>query len=295
MIKIDVCPICNGREFKPFLTCKDHTVSQETFQLHECVTCSFKITTPRPSELGPYYLSDAYISHSKKAKSILDRVYITARQFTLKWKVNLINSFKTTQKNPNLLDYGCGTGTFLESSKKSGWNIHGIEPSEIARTQAKATNGPNIHASLSELQLTTFDIITLWHVLEHVENLNETIESLKRLLSDSGTMFIAVPNHNSWDARRYSSTWAAFDVPRHLWHFSQLNMRQLMEKNNLRIIRTKPMKLDAYYVSLLSEKYTHYKKGFLSRILTAIVNGIKSNGEAKKTSEYSSLIYIIQK
>jgi len=297
MREVLVCPICGAKTFTPFLNCKDYAVSQETFQLVQCAQCQFVATSPAPhnNDIAKYYLSDTYISHSNKAKTLLDKFYLLARTFTLKWKLKLISNNLNKTTDVTLLDYGCGTGEFLKKCKSRGWKICGIEPSDIARIQSSEATKALIAPSLADISFNKFDIITLWHVLEHIPDLDDTLEKLKSRLSDSGTMFIAVPNHKSWDATYYKAYWAGYDLPRHLWHFSQQNMETLLQKNRLKLIRRMPMKLDALYVSLLSEKYRNNGKSTIASTIHALFNGFKSNLRARISNEYSSLIYIVRK
>ncbi len=287
---VTACPVCASSSFQPLLTVKDYTVSQNEFQIQTCTTCGFGITSPRPDQhsIGLFYASDKYISHTGGSTSFLDQVYIFARKFTLRWKLNLINGFR---QPGTLLDYGCGTGEFLKYLQANQWKVKGIEPSESARTKADKIVQNHIYHDLSA-NLGSFDVITLWHVLEHVHNLNEILEKLKELLKESGIMLLAVPNHLSADAKKYGTYWAGYDVPRHLWHFTQKNMEQLLSQHRLEIIKIVPMKLDAYYVSLLSESYQHPKTPSFLRMINAFLSGITSNSKATKTGEYSSLIYI---
>jgi 2-polyprenyl-3-methyl-5-hydroxy-6-metoxy-1,4-benzoquinol methylase len=293
METVDNCPICSNRSLEPYLSCIDNTVSHETFQLKKCKGCSFIITSPRPapSELGKYYISEDYISHSSKAKSILDYIYKISRLFTLRWKLRIIRQNLPSIKSPSLLDYGCGTGDFLKTCKENGFTIRGVEPSPIARTQAQETTLENIAEDLSQVTR-QFNVITLWHVLEHVPNLNETIASLKSHLEKNGTIFIAVPNHLSRDAKKYKNDWAAYDVPRHLWHFNRDTMKLLLANHALHIHKIIPMKLDAFYVSMLSEKHTTRKNSIFT-LLKGFLMGMKSNLLAKN-GDYSSLIYVIK-
>lgn len=296
MIKIQKCPICHGTDLSAHLTCTDHTVSHETFQIVRCANCDLLITNPRPDdeELKKYYLSDTYTSHAKKGKSILDRAYLLARSFTIKWKLSLLQ--KHHDKNGSLLDFGCGVGEFLREAAKSAWQTTGVEPSEIARKNADPTVSRRIVPALQDIagREPRFDVITAWHVIEHVSDLNNTLQTLKQLLKDDGTIFIAVPNHNSWDARCYKSFWAAYDVPRHLWHFNINSMTRLLNAHSLSVAGIVPMRLDAFYVSLLSEKYKSNAMSF-SGLAKSVFNGIRSNYLAGKKMEYSSLIYIVKK
>jgi 2-polyprenyl-3-methyl-5-hydroxy-6-metoxy-1,4-benzoquinol methylase len=192
-----------------------------------------------------------------------------------------------------LLDYGCGTGQFLKKCVDNGWKIDGIEPSPVARQEATRITGATISSNIEKNQPNTYDIITLWHVLEHIADLNPTIDILRHALKEDGKLIFAVPNPNSWDANHYKNFWAAYDVPRHLWHFSKTNMALLLKKHDLRIKSYVPMKLDSFYISLLSEKHQSPTSNF--RFLRAFHNGLKSNLKAIKTREYSSLTYIITK
>lgn len=287
---VESCPICSGREFTEFGKAKDYTVSHETFMLRQCMSCQFLITSPRPNDanLGSYYLSDTYISHTAKATTLFDKLYEKVRGRALNWKLTLVKKLSTAV-NPSLLDYGCGTGFFLNKMKENGFNIAGVEPSDIARKNAEKMTGVKIASALSEIKM-KFDIITLWHVLEHVSNLNEAINELKQRLNKDGTILIAVPNYKSADAQAYGMTWAGYDVPRHLWHFEQKTMQQLLANHQLRIVATVPMKLDSFYVSMLSEKYLSGGQSIIT-FTKGLLNGLISNLKAKDKN-YSSIIYI---
>lgn len=284
------CPVCTSSSFQRLLTVRDYTVSQNEFQINGCTTCGFGITSPRPDQhsIGLFYASDKYVSHTGGTRTLLDQVYLIARKFTLRWKLNLITRL---QQPGTLLDYGCGTGEFLKYLHANQWKVMGVEPSESARTNADTIIQNHIYSTLNT-NLGNFDVITLWHVLEHVHNLNETLSKLKALLNKSGIMLLAVPNYLSADAKKYGAYWAGYDVPRHLWHFTQKNMEQLLSQHRLEVIKIVPMKLDAFYVSLLSESYQHSKTPFFLRMINAFLSGITSNSMATKTGEYSSLIYI---
>jgi 2-polyprenyl-3-methyl-5-hydroxy-6-metoxy-1,4-benzoquinol methylase len=295
MEQITVCPICQGADLTPYLSCKDHTVSKETFHLRKCGSCGFVLTSPRPtaSDLPKYYQSDAYISHSNKPSNLVDQIYKIARKYTLKWKYNLIAKHSSI-KPSSILDYGCGTGAFLQECQKHGMKTAGVEPSDTARLKAREETGTPIAPDLNLISQ-EFDVITLWHVLEHVNNLNQTLSQLKTHLDKNGTMFIAVPNLQSADAKVYQEFWAGYDVPRHLWHFSRTTMEKLLRNHGFQLISVLPMPLDAYYVSLLSEKYRNNDNGSVPGMITATLQGWKSNQQGKTTHEYSSLIYIVRK
>lgn len=297
MKQIDTSPIKNNK-LEPYISCMDHTVSRETFSIFIDKKSELLVTTPRPFDdnLEQYYDSEEYISHTDSKRSVLDGVYQLVRKYTIKQKVKMINSFVNTGNN--ILDIGAGTGDFLKACKRNGWNITGIEPNnkakEIASNKLHDTN--SIHSGLDKLQsdksaVNEYDVITMWHVLEHIPNLTEYLSVLKQFLKPNGTLIIAVPNYKSFDAIYYKEYWAAYDVPRHLWHFSQKAISQLFAQEEMKVIKTLPMRFDAFYVSLLSEKYKYGKNNFIK----AFTIGLKSNLKAKTTSEYSSLVYVVKK
>ncbi|AOW22086.1 methyltransferase [Urechidicola croceus] len=276
-----------------FISTKDYSVSKELFDLIHDEKLDLLITSPKPKneDLGKYYESENYISHTDSKKSLFDRVYQFVKSYTISKKVKLINSLvEDSNKSKKLLDIGCGTGDFLVASKNNGWEVYGVEPSEKAKKIAEVKLSSNISSKISELTIEKYDVITMWHVLEHVPNLIEYISQLKQLLKPNGTLIVAVPNYKCYDANYYGKFWAAFDVPRHLWHFSKKSIQDLFEKENMKVVKTLPMKFDSYYVSLLSEKY---KTGKTNPIKSFWI-GFKSNRSAKKSGEYSSLIYMIK-
>ena len=273
---------------KPFLKVKDYSVSQETFELLYDDELDMLITYPQPSldKLPSYYESVDYISHTDGNKSLFEKMYQFVKSIALKNKLKLINSQSAKGR---ILDIGAGVGDFLSVCKNDGWQTIGIEPSDKAKNIAKS-KGVSFVENLSELEDHSFDIITMWHVLEHVPNLEEQIAELKRLIKPNGTIIIAVPNFKSFDAKHYGQFWAAFDVPIHLWHFSKTAIQKLFAKEKLELIKVLPMKFDSFYVSLLSEKYKTGKMNFIK----AFFIGLKSNLKATRNSEYSSHIYVIK-
>ena len=271
---------------------KDHSVSGEEFKLLYNKEFDFLETFPQPSleQLPKYYKSDDYISHTDSQRNLFENVYHLVRKVSLKRKLKLINSYSSEEKK--LLDVGCGTGDFLQIAQKNKWVVSGIEPNEKARTIANTkTNNSVFEVShLLKFKKQSFNVITLWHVLEHLPKLDEHISILRSLLKPEGTLIIAVPNYNSYDAKYYKEFWAGYDVPRHLWHFSQSSVSKLVEKEKMKVVKALPMKFDSYYVSLLSEKY---KSGWMN-IFNAFRVGWLSNFKAKHSSDYSSLIYCIK-
>ncbi|CAD0003743.1 MULTISPECIES: class I SAM-dependent methyltransferase [Flavobacterium] len=274
---------------KHFLTVKDHSVSKEIFDLYYDENLDMLITSPQPDleNLGRYYESEDYISHTDNKRSVFEKAYHFVKNIALKNKLNLINS-EQTQKG-KILDIGAGTGDFLLTAKNDGWETFGVEPSERAKEIAKK-KGISFVEQISELENNFFDVITMWHVLEHVPNLELQIQELKRLLKPTGTLIVAVPNFKSFDAKHYGEFWAAFDVPIHFWHFSKKAIKSLFEKVDMKLEKVLPMKFDSFYVSLLSEKYKTGKMNFIR----AFFIGLRSNLKASSTKEYSSHIYVLK-
>lgn len=287
---VTACPVCGNTYFQPHLTCKDHSYSGESFDIVKCPNCTQLITTPRPAKnsIGNYYKAPDYISHTGKSTGLISFIYKFVRKVALSSKRNIIHRY---QKPGTILDIGCGTGEFLHHMASHGWQVQGIEPSEDARNKALQLNPGRIHTSVDEINDVRFTTITLWHVLEHLPELDNQVSWLKHRLEPAGTIFVAVPNHHAHDAIKYNTHWAGYDVPRHFWHFNQNNMAKLMGKHGLKIQKVLPMKLDAYYVSMLSEKYLG--KGSLASYISGFLTGWASNQKAKRTGEYSSLLYII--
>ncbi|MCC9135673.1 class I SAM-dependent methyltransferase [Pontibacter silvestris] len=290
--RLEQCPICGKQEFKNFLVVNDNAVSKESFVIVECENCTFKFTNPRPDEesLSKYYESEEYISHSNIKTGIINRAYHVVRSITTKQKVELINRY--AHSKGSILDYGCGTGVFLGACKKDGWEIRGVEPNAKAREIASTETEEIIASDLQDIEGEKFEVITLWHVLEHIHKLNETMDSILSLLQEDGTMIIAVPNADSHDAKQYKENWAAYDVPRHLYHFTQSTMKRFLKKHKMKLEEVLPMKFDAYYVSMLSEKHKDGK----TNVINSVMNGYKSNSYAEKNgNDYSSLIFVAKR
>jgi 2-polyprenyl-3-methyl-5-hydroxy-6-metoxy-1,4-benzoquinol methylase len=270
----------------PFLNCKDHLVSEETYEIMMNKENEMLVTSPIPVDLDKYYESEDYQSHHNQKKTFLNFIYNTVKKRSFKRKESLFQN-GTTQKT--ILDIGAGSGDFLQYCKDQKYHVTGTEPSEAARNIA-AEKGIDLYKSLDEVPDQKFDVITMWHVLEHIPNLFEFLEQLKSRLKENGKLIIAVPNFKSYDAEYYKEYWAAYDVPRHLWHFSQKSIRNLFESVQMKVTKIHPMKYDSFYVSLLSEQHKTGKRNYLK----AFWVGLKSNIKASKTSEYSSLIYELE-
>ena len=274
------------------ITLKDYSVSGQTFELLTDPSLGLLYTHPKPGDeqLKAYYPQEGYISHSNQLKSFFDFLYHAVRYFSLRKKVRFIKPFKS--KAGALLDVGAGTGSFIRAAKRSGWDVKGIEPDSVARGIANTKNANTVFSlkTLSSLKTASYDVITLWHVLEHLPNLQEDLKTFKRLLKPNGRIIVAVPNFNSFDAIYFKGFWAAYDVPRHLWHFSQDSIPKVFSEVQMTLESTHPMRMDAYYVSMLSNKH---KTGSI-RFLSSLKIGCRSNLQASKTGEYSSLIYVLK-
>ena len=295
MVTYTSCPVCKGNELAEIFSAKDYTVSGEYFSIEKCLTCTLLFTQniAEQNEIGRYYASENYISHSDTQAGLVNKLYHLIRKKTLQSKKKLIER-GSEKSNGNILDIGCGTGAFLHTMKTEGWEITGLEPDENARAKAKTLYGiqPQPSNNIFNLPDNGYDAITMWHVLEHVHQLHEYIGQLKNMLTDNGKIFIAVPNYTSYDAQHYNAFWAAYDVPRHLYHFSPASMKRLVEQHGLTIKKIKPMWFDSFYVSMLSEKYKSGKGNLMKAFLIGFVSNIKALFNPDKCS---SLIYIIEK
>lgn len=273
-------------ETVPYLNCKDYLVSNESYEILRNEKKDLLVTSPSPDDLQKYYNSSEYKSHQDKNRNFLDYVYHVVKKISHDKKYRIID---VSFKERSLLDLGAGTGEFLKHCKNRNWKVSGVEPNQTARKQAKE-KGIVLKENIDDFKNQKFHVITLWHVLEHVPNLYEYISRLKQLLHQDGKLIIAVPNFKSYDANYYKEYWAAFDVPRHLWHFSQKSIQELFDKENMKVVKKFPMIFDSFYVSLLSEKYKNGKQNYWN----AFKVGLQSNLKARKTTEYSSIIYVIK-
>jgi 2-polyprenyl-3-methyl-5-hydroxy-6-metoxy-1,4-benzoquinol methylase len=290
------CPACAGTDIRENLRIRDYSVSGEVFPVWHCMKCQLKFTQDAPDSYSiiKYYQSEDYVSHTETRKGLVNRLYHAVRIHTLQQKRKLVSG-QVHSSNQAILDYGCGTGAFLKVMKDAGWAATALEPDPLARQNASRLHHIQAESPdhLRSLPDASFDVITLWHVLEHVHDLQETLDHLSRVLKTNGMMYIAVPNHKSSDALHYGGSWAAWDVPRHLYHFSPDSIRALMERKGLTVSHTLPMWFDAFYVSLLSEKYR--KSGILG-YPGAFLQGMVSNLTAlSNTERCSSVIYVVKK
>jgi 2-polyprenyl-3-methyl-5-hydroxy-6-metoxy-1,4-benzoquinol methylase len=288
------CPVCNSTAINPLLTVKDHTVSGEEFVVWQCSQCQLRFTQDAPdaNAIGAYYQSEDYISHTNTNKGLVNQLYQRVRKHTLEQKAALIKTVTGKDKG-TLLDVGCGIGAFVHTMQIKGWQATGLEPDAGTRKLSKELFDLNLQDAneLFNLAPSSYDAITLWHVLEHVHDLHAYIAQLKTLLKPGGRLLIAVPNYQSVDAGIYGLYWAAYDVPRHLYHFAPSSIKSLMQQHGLEVIDQRPMWFDSFYISMLSTKYRYGK----TKLIGSFISGLRSNLTALANKERcSSLIYIIK-
>lgn len=295
VIKTYNCPVCGSANIKSFLECCDFCTSGETFKIVKCENCGFAFTQQFPDEetIGRYYDTPAYISHSDTKKGIINTVYHIVRKAMLQKKADLTEQYATPGDKRTLLDIGCGTGYYAATMKRRGWETVGIEKNKSAANFTIKHHGiktlpPNELTNLGDGQ---FDAIALWHVLEHLQDLSLTAKTLKRILKPDGTLIIALPNEQSYDALHYKNYWAAWDVPRHLWHFSPDTFEKFITQYGFTIIKKKKMPFDGFYISMLSEKYKKSIFPFISGLFYGFIGWITSWFDYKKSS---SVIYILK-
>ncbi len=287
------CPACGYTSNTQYLQSYDYFLTQKPFAVNKCDDCGLLFTLPRPadSELPGYYDSQEYLSHPTGLQSLKARIYNRIRKFNLLQKYRLLESICEKGK---MLDYGCGSGEFLATCKSKGWDTSGIEVNDKARNFAIQQHRLEVYpeSHIQNLPKESFDLITLWHVLEHIPNLNERIRDFYDLLKPGGQILLAVPNTDSWDAKYYQEKWAAWDLPRHLYHYNYNTLQKTVERQKFQFVKSFPMKLDAFYICLLSEQYR--KNSFPWPL--AFVNGLRSNRYARKNNQnYSSIISVFKK
>ncbi len=287
------CPVCGNTKFAPFLRSHDYHHSKENFDIVKCENCGLKITGNPPSEIPAYYENPDYISHSDTHKGIINNIYHKVREIMLRKKARWIEKYGG-RKSGNLLDIGSGTGYFADRMQKRGWDVKTMEVNEAARSFAAATFGLKGYASLKAPALldTEFSVITLWHVLEHVEDIGQYMKTFKHILEKDGTIVIAVPNPDSYDARKYGPYWAAYDLPRHLWHFAPKNISELANRYGFEVYATETMPMDAFYISMISERYKGSKFPFIKGVYTGFIARLSL---FRRPENSSSLVYFLKR
>lgn len=290
------CPICNKEDISTLLHTKDYSLTGEDFQIIQCANCTLEYTDPAPSKeaIAPFYNFPSYISHTDTKEGMVNKMYHKVRNHTLTQKTNWVQSLFTGHKG-HLLEVGAGTGAFADSMSKKGWKVTALEPDASSRQKALDKYNLNILPieELFHLEPAKYEVITLWHVLEHVHDLNAYMKTFHSLLKPNGRLIIAVPNYTSYDAGYYKKYWAAYDVPRHLYHFSPLSMHYLAKKHKMSIMQKLPMWFDSFYVSLLSEKYK--QSGMIGMIRAFFIGCISNLTALNNVDRGSSMIYEIKK
>ncbi len=293
-IHLNDCPVCQQSATSPFLNCTDHYATGETYKIVRCEHCGFLFTQdfPDESEIGKYYESSDYVSHSDTRKGAMNKVYHLVRSYMLRKKARMVEQVSGVRKG-RILDIGCGTGYFLNTMHTRGWQTLGVEKNRGAAKAAAEHFGLNVLSDLKEVpENGKFNVITLWHVLEHLQDLSGTFARLRQLLAENGTLVIALPNSASYDANHYQAYWGAFDVPRHLWHFSPDTFGRLAAREGFRIEKFAPMPFDAFYVSMLSEKYKGNNLPFLRGMMRGTLALAKALPDPVQSS---SIIYVLKK
>lgn len=294
-IQYSNCPICNSSNISLSLSAIDYTVSQQTFEVWECAECTARFTQkiPDAQHIGPYYQSENYISHSDTQKGLINALYHYVRSITLQQKRKFIEKI-TKGETKTLLDVGAGTGAFANTMHLAGWQVTGVEVDEGARNIAKNKYQIDLHnvEQLQQLQPASYQVITMWHVLEHVHDLHGYMQNFYKALKPGGKLIIAVPNYTSYDAQYYQQYWAAYDVPRHLYHFSPKSMLWLAQHHQFTIQQYKAMPFDSFYVAMLSEKYKQGNNNLLKAFWVGLLSTLHTLQSVKKCS---SVIYVLQK
>ena len=272
----------------------DHSISKEHFNLCRCNDCDFIFTQDVPTEndAGPYYKSEEYISHSNTNKGLVNKLYHIVREHMLSKKHQLIAGL---QQGKTILDVGAGTGYFLNYMKQQGYETLGIEIDADARAHGQKEFGLDIRPpkDLKEgLIDKKFDTISLWHVLEHLYNPETYLQHFYNVLQDNGHLIIALPNADSYDANRYKSYWAAYDVPRHLWHFTPKTLEKLANDNGFKLEKMKDLPFDPFYNAMLSEKYKNNSLALISGGFVGLRSLLKGKMDVRKAS---SVIYVLKK
>ena len=290
------CPVCNHSNVKIAIESQDFSLTQTPFSILHCIHCSFRFTSPVPNqdEIGQYYKFNDYISHTDTKEGWMNQLYHFVRTKTLADKTKWVQSLFTGYKG-HILDIGAGTGAFAHAMQEKAWKVTGLEPDAVTREKAFEIHQLHLQSTevIFNLPENEFEVITMWHVLEHVHALKPYLNQCFKSLKDNGRLIIAVPNYTSFDARYYKKYWAAYDLPRHLYHFSPKSMSILLNEMEFEIVSIRPMWYDSFYVSLLSEKYK--QSGKLGMVIAGVIGMLSNLFALKDASKGSSIIYEFKK
>jgi len=290
------CPVCNHSNIQIAIESQDFSLTQTAFSVLHCNHCSLRFTSPAPNqdEIGQYYKFNDYISHTDTKEGWMNQLYHFVRSKTLADKTNWVQSLFIGHKG-HLLDIGAGTGAFAHAMQQKAWKVTGLEPDAITRDKAFEIHQLHLQSTdvIFDLPDHEFEVITMWHVLEHVHKLKPYLNQCFKSLKYNGRLIIAVPNYTSFDARHYKKYWAAYDLPRHLYHFSPKSMSILLNEMGFEIVAIRPMWYDSFYVSLLSEKYK--QSGKLGILIAGMIGLISNIFALKDPSKASSVIYEVKK
>jgi len=294
IVTYTACPVCDSEKISFFMKAVDYTVSKEEFEIFQCSNCHFKFTqnVPTQATIGSYYASEEYISHSDTKEGLTNKLYHMARSYMLDSKKALVEKHHSGDKI--LMDIGCGTGYFLDKMKSANWTTHGLETDPGARKFCKEKFDLVVQDTdvLFETKAESISVVTMWHVLEHVHQLKDYINQIFKILKKDGTFIVAVPNCESVDAEKYEAHWAAWDVPRHLYHFTPSSMKLLMENAGFELVAKKLMPFDSFYVSMLSEKYKNGSGNLIGGFATGLKSYLKATSDVDRCS---SVIYVLRR
>lgn len=294
------CIVCGESKSSKFYESVQNRLNiEESFKIAECENCGFKFLNPRPNinSIEKYYDVEKYHPHKISEESLVDKIYLKVRNINISTKKKLLN--KLSPQDKTLLDIGCGTGEFLEAMRNDSWTVTGIETAKEARDMANR-DGIKVYDNLNNIGQ-QFNIITMWHVLEHIHDVPKLMDNLNRLLTENGYLIIAVPNIDSTDAKFYKENWIALDTPRHLYHFTPKDISALFNKHNFEVKQiTNRLFFDVWYNALLSAQHlskVENRSTSIGDLLKAGIIGKLSflNGLFNPSQKASSPIYIIQK
>lgn len=290
VIHFEKCPVCSSEQIKPYLKATDWGYSGKPFEIYECKQCTFAFTQdiPDQTEIAQYYQHADYVSHTDTQEGLFFKIYHKVRAKMLRKKRLWVEKHSTKGR---ILDIGAGTGYFLNEMKQNAWEVLGFEPEATARSVAQSNFKIDLKSDLEKIVNTEkkFDALSMWHVLEHVHTLDTYFEYFNQLLNPKGKVFIAVPNYTSTDGQFYKENWAAWDVPKHLWHFSPQSLEKLAEKHHFQLEKKYALPFDAFYIALLSEK------SFLGKIRATFIGSLSYVKAVFSVDKASSVLYVLKK